>query len=105
MKKITRYQCEICHDIYDSENEALDCENRGIEKPLVKLYDHVSFRDDWNGGLDSTWYDLQVVKIKECFHGVIYELGVVYDEQTHDCTYDEYIYGNNEFLDKCKIKR
>jgi hypothetical protein len=103
MKKVIKYQCEICYNFYDNEDEALACENQGVEKPLAKLYDHVSFRDDWNGGFDPAWYGLQVVNIKEGSHEVVYELGLVFDEETGDLTHDEYIYGNNEFKDKCKL--
>ena len=32
MKEVTKYQCEICHHVYNTEKEAGDCEAKGIPK-------------------------------------------------------------------------
>lgn len=33
MKAITMYQCEICHQQYDTEQQALKCESKGLFNP------------------------------------------------------------------------
>ncbi len=40
MKKIVKFQCEICFDIYEEEDTALACENKGLpeEYPIGCLY-------------------------------------------------------------------
>lgn len=104
LKKLVKYQCEICNQEYSTEREALKCERKGKEIALVNIHDNVKFRDDWNGGFGSQWYELQVIGIKGNSHNVTYELGIYYkDGEFEYYSSEEYVYGNEEFKDKCRI--
>lgn len=96
MKQTIKYQCEICQQLYDSPDDALKCEERGKEKPLVELGQTVLYRDDWNGGFGTCFDKLDVIEIKNYDHYVDYTLG---DWETkYPC---EYINGNIIFKDLC----
>jgi len=41
-KQITRYQCEICYQLYDSKEDALECESKPISQDKgAKLGDEI----------------------------------------------------------------
>ena len=42
MKVLTTYQCEGCYEIYDSLEEAMECEAQGREEPIVQVGDFVT---------------------------------------------------------------
>lgn len=48
MKKIVYFECEICRRRHDTEKEALECENRGVPKPLPHLVG-LMFSDNFYG--------------------------------------------------------
>lgn len=41
MKHITKYQCEICQTIHDTEAEAVKCEAKGIQPPRFHVGESV----------------------------------------------------------------
>jgi len=46
MKQKIQYQCEICHKLYYTEDQARGCESQGIEKPLVELGQTILFKNE-----------------------------------------------------------
>jgi hypothetical protein len=105
MKVLTKYQCEMCKHEYLSPEETLNCESKGKEIPLCQEGTIVSYRDDWNGGFGTCYHDLTVYEIHDYGHYLDYELGTEYDIIDGKMFYSpcEYVSGNKEFLDKCKI--
>lgn len=48
----TTYNCEICHSEYDSEKEAIECEERGLSEPVCDVGDIVYLKSGqrwWDG--------------------------------------------------------
>jgi hypothetical protein len=37
MKEKMMYQCEICNEIYDSPEKAVNCESKGIQTPSINV--------------------------------------------------------------------
>lgn len=100
MKKLTKYQyqCEICKALYDTSEEAIKCELKGKEKPLVELGQTVLYRDDWNGGFGTCFDKLDVIGIHDYGHYIGYLLG---DWETKSPK--GRIDGNNNFKELCTI--
>lgn len=96
MQKLTKYKCEFCKILYDTEDEALICESKGKENLLVSIGTKVRYRDDWNGGMGTCYDELEVIECNDYGHFYEYELGA--DGRTY-----EFIDGNEEFKDKCHI--
>jgi hypothetical protein len=98
MKKLTKYQCEICENLFDNPKEASKCEIKGSPGILAKVGDIVLYRDDWNGGFGTSYDKTDVIEIEVHGHDVTYQLG---DFKTgYPC---EAVWGNEEFSDKCQI--
>lgn len=53
MKTIVRYQCEICFQVYDEEDTALACENRGLPEayPIGCLYGTTNDPESFYAGI------------------------------------------------------
>jgi hypothetical protein len=106
MKTLTKYQCEKCLKEYLSPEEALNCEQKEKEIPLCNIGDIVSYRDDWNGGMGTSYiYNLIVYEINDYGHYLEYKLGVEYKLPNGEITYTycESVDGNEEFIDKCVL--
>ena len=95
MKKIIRYKCEICNEIYCTEGGAKDCENKAIENPLVELEQIVLFLNERN---DYYVEKLIVREIKSIGHLLNYGLG---NENISWANY--HVLGNCKFKELCAI--
>jgi DNA-directed RNA polymerase subunit RPC12/RpoP len=105
MREVKIYVCEICNREFKSEEEAVKCENQGKEIPLTTKGQKVSYKDDWNGGFGEQWYETVVGNVITTGHFVEYELGDQYSLEDGELVFhpQEYIDGNKEFLERCKI--
>ena len=98
VKQLIKYQCEICKKVYDTLKEAIKCESRGKELPLVELGKTILYKDDWNGGFGTCFDKIEVVEINDRGHYLYYQLG---DWKTKRS--QEYVTGNDEFKELCII--
>lgn len=107
MEEITMYQCEICNEVYFNQDEALECERKGKEVPLVKVGQHVEYEVRVGGGFDPFYVEMRVKNIEDKGHFLVYHLEE-YDEDENEWYESGYvmsgIWGNEEFLKLCKIK-
>lgn len=102
MKEITMYECEICNALYREYKDAIACENRGKETPLVNVGDEVSFEIKVGGGFDSIFGELRVREIEDTGHYFIYRFNQEHmDEGWEESSYS--IYGNDEFEERCTV--
>jgi len=96
MRKLIKYECEICKSLFDSEQDAIKCENRGKEEILAHIGEKILYRDDWNGGFGTCYAEMEIIDVEVCGHYIKYEIGL-------DGCFYELLFGNEEFNDKCKI--
>lgn len=97
MRKLIKYECEMCKKLFDSTEEAIACESRGKEMPLVNVGQKILYRDDWNGGFGTCYDELYVTEVKDYGHYISYSLG-----SENGVPY-QFISGNKEFNDLCQI--
>jgi len=95
VRKLLKYECEMCKQLYDSLEDALECEAQGKELPLANVMDEVLYRDDWNGGFGVSFDKMFVTEIKDYGHYIGYALG------SEDGYPYESVFGNDKFEDKC----
>jgi len=96
MRKVIKYECEKCKELFDSEQEAIKCEKRIKEEILTTVGTKILYRDDWNGEFGTVHTEMEIIDVEICGHYVKYELGL------DGCFYCS-MFGNEEFNDKCKI--
>lgn len=89
MKKKIYYECEICKQLYENEQSAIDCENQGIEQPLVCEGDIVTI-------IDKGEYRTVSIYLED--HLSMYELEKI-NEPWQPI---EFIDGNRDFERKCR---
>jgi len=94
MRKLIKYECEICKKLFDSEQEAIKCEKQGSEEILAHIGVRILYSNDWNGGFCCT--EMEIIDVEVCGHYIKYEIGL-------DGCFYELLFGNEEFNDKCKI--
>ena len=56
MKKVARYQCEICLKLYGTEKQALDCENSIEHKETIRAKEKAE-RQKWIDEGHDVWYE------------------------------------------------
>jgi len=104
MKQKIKYQCEICHQLYHTGDQASGCESQGIEKPLVELGQTVLFKNEMYLGdrkdIYITFKKMIICKIKpaDFSHSLSYGLGY---EGISLIQYN--ICGNCKFKELCTI--
>jgi ribosomal protein L40E len=84
LKEVTRFQCEICNCEYKNPTDALKCESRGIEKPLLDVGKEI-------------YEDFRIKQIKISGHDIHYILDY-YDSDLEDWECGHEIYCNDELL-------
>lgn len=108
MKPIMMYECEICQDIYNDSDEAIECETLGKEKPLCKIGDFVDYEVQVGGGFDSFYVQLRVREIEENGHFIIYHFEEfdTDDEEWRESNYVlSGVFGNEMFNQKCTVQQ
>lgn len=107
MKSLIMYQCEMCKDTYDNPEEAIKCESRGVETPLLKVGQLIDYEVLMNGGFPSFWVEQRIGKIEDHGHYLVYQLEE-FNEDFREWTESNYklsgIWGNDEFNKRCRIK-
>jgi hypothetical protein len=69
------YQCEKCNTVYSNVNEALNCENKPMEQPLVKISD--IFIDEYA----ESKFKIRISKIYYDRHEVCYNYEMYQDDE------------------------
>jgi len=104
MKQKIQYQCEICYKLYCTEDQARDCENQGMEKPLVELGQTILFKNEMCLGerkdIYVTFKKMIICEIKpvDFSHSLSYGLG--YEGIS---LIQHHVYGNRKFKELCTI--
>ena len=105
MKNIIEYQCEICNSLYDTEIEAIECENKGTEQPLAKVGDEVEMEIKVSGGFDPWYKPVKVREIEDMGHFLLYK----FDEYDQDIKewyeFSKSCYGNSEYRERIISKK
>ena len=108
MNKIMMFECEICKEVYRSEEEAKECEFRGKEQPLVEVGQFIDYEVKVGGGFDSFYVEQRISNVEDNGHYYIYYLEE-YDEDSKTWYESNYkstgIYGNQDFLKCCTIQK
>lgn len=107
MKEIMMYECDICKEVYRDKEEAISCEKRGKETPLVQEGETIQYAIHVDGGFPSYYVDMRVREIEEKGHYMMYYAGE-YDEEkgrwVEDSLFSVGIARNEEFLRMCTVK-
>jgi len=99
MRKLIKYECEICKELFDLEQEAIKCEKRGKEEILAPIGEKILYKNGWGNWSDGTkpnYIEMEIIDVEVCGHYIKYEIGL-------DGCFYESLFGNEEFNDKCKI--
>jgi hypothetical protein len=102
IKEVLKYQCEICHELYDDKEEALECEYKGIEEPIAKVGEwYACVIGHLEGNLDNPMYNpYRIREINRDGHYALY----IFEEEYDDGNFYETLfsaYGNKHFLEEC----
>lgn len=101
-KTITMYQCELCARYYETNEEAVSCEENGKELPLASVGDLLDYEIEVGGGFDNIFVDLRISEIEDTGHFLIYHFDQEYNEG-YGSPYSEY--GNESFSRRTKPKQ
>lgn len=106
VKEIVQYKCEICNRKYDSLNEAMSCENKYIEKAIVKVGDEMDYVMKVESfGMIECAFPLKVCSIATRGHLQVY----YFDEYDRDedfwyeSTVLNYVVGNGNLKEKLSL--
>jgi hypothetical protein len=106
MKKVIRYMCEICKQEYSDSDEAVTCEEKGIEKPLAKVGDIVNHRVEMSGGFNDWFIGQRISDIEQEGHRLNYYFEE-YNQETGgwEVDYNFFsVWGNSKFKSLITLK-
>lgn len=83
MKKIIRYQCEVCESFFETEEMATECENIGIEKEVAKKGEIIHIKMEYGSSRAG-----RVLSIETKGHQKDYKIGIF--PQSNGMHFDDY---------------
>lgn len=104
-KTVTRYQCEICKELYLTNHEAEQCESRGRETPLAAKGDLIDFRVEMGGGFADWFAPVRVRAIVVNGHYLVYYFEEEYEVgEWEESMHFNSVLGSDEFKKLCTVK-
>lgn len=102
MRKVERFQCELCNKLYLTEQDAIKCENLGKELPIAEVGQEVEY-ELIPQGFNPFYITLRISKIEDYGHYLNYSFEEYYDDYEEWCEFPESVYGNDQFKEAIKI--
>lgn len=104
-KTVTRFQCEICEELYKTEQEAMECEAKGKELPLASKGDSIEYRVEMSGGFPDWFTPVRVLRVADEGHYLVY----YFEEENEDGEWEESmhfnsVWGKEQFNKLCTLK-